>query len=254
MKHKYRTRVQGESLQERIRELEFKIPEHVVLPLYFGIVAFFAWLASIGWMVFNYISAIGLTIIFIVLSIRCFVKVKELRKSLKFCRKGLEGERFVGETLNRLNSESTFVFHDIPGNHFNVDHIIVSTRGIFAIETKHFDREICNEFFYDGSMIYRVMKNGRKFPCPKLLPQIDGEARFIQQEIERRAEIRLPVIKVGILIGAYITCSENFKDYWLLNDVAFVKAFNRQREMFDDSVAKLVASHIREMVKIDVDE
>ena len=254
MKHKYRTRVQGESLQEKIRDLEFKISEQFLLPVYFGVVAILAWLASIGWMVFNYISAIVLTFIFIVLSVRCFVKVKELRKSLKSYRKGLEGERFVGETLNRLNSESTFVFHDIPGNHFNVDHIIVSTRGIFAIETKHFNREKGKDFFYDGSMIYRVMKNGKKFPCPELLPQIDGEARFIQQEIERRAEIKLPVIKVGILIGAYITCSENFKDYWLLNDVAFVKIFNQQREMFDDSVAKLVASHIREMVKIDVDE
>lgn len=190
----------------------------------------------------------------LVLAIRGYFKIKKTRQALKRYRKGLEGERLVGETLNRLSNESTFVFHDIPGNSFNVDHIIVSTRGIFVIETKLFNREICNEFIYDGSMIYRVMKNGRKFPCPKLLPQMDGGARFIQQEIECRAEIRLPVIKVAILIGAYITYSENFKDYWLLNETAFVKVFNQQKEIFDGSVAKLVASHIREMVKIDVDE
>ena len=198
MKHKYRTRIQGESLQEKIRDLEFKIPEQVVLPLYFGVVAIFAWLASIGWMVFNYISAIGLTIIFIVLSIRCYFKVKKLRRTLKFYRKGLEGERLVGETLNQLSNESTFVFHDIPGERFNVDHIIVSTRGIFVIETKHFNRELCHEFFYDGTMIYRIMKDGRRFPCPKLLPQIDGEARFIEQEIEHRTDMKLPIIKVAI--------------------------------------------------------
>jgi len=254
MKHKYRTRVQGESLQEKIRDLEFKIPEQVVLPLYFGVVAIFAWLISAGLINFSYPSAIVVTVIFVVLSIRCYVKVKKLRRTLRFYRKGLEGERLVGETLNRLSNESTFVFHDIPGNRFNVDHIIVSTRGIFVIETKHFNREICNEFFYDGSMIYRVMKDGRKFPCPKLLPQIDGEARFIEQEIEHRTEMKLPIVKVAILIGSYIGGTENFKDYWLLNESSFVTAFRQAKEIYDDSVVKLVATHIRTMVEIDVDE
>ena len=254
MNHKYRTRVQGESLQEKIRDYEFKVMEQVMLPAIYAVLAVLAWLLYITSYQMNFPAAVLMSVIAVVLIIRGYFKIKKTRWVLKRYRKGLEGERLVGETLNRLSNESTFVFHDIPGNRFNVDHIIVSTRGIFAIETKHFNREICNEFFYDGLMIYRVMKNGRKFPCPKLLPQIDGEARFIQQEIERRAEIKLPVIKVGILIGAYITCSENFKDYWLLNDVAFVKIFNQQKEIFDSSVAKLVASHIREMVKIDVDE
>lgn len=254
MKHKYRTRVQGESLQEKIRDYEFKITEQFMLPVFFSAMTLFLWFVYLFSLPINLYSVIGFSIITVVFIIRAYFKVKQTRWILKRYRKGLEGERLVGETLNQLSNESTFVFHDIPGERFNVDHIIVSTRGIFVIETKHFNRELCHEFFYDGLMIYRILKNGRKFPCPKLLPQIDGEARFIQQEIERRTEIKLPVIKVAILIGAYITSSENFKDYWLLNETAFVKVFNQQKEMFDDSVAKLVASHIREMVKIDVDE
>ena len=254
MKHKYRTRVQGESLQEKIRDYEFKITEQFMLPVFFSAMTLFLWFVYLFSLPINLYSVIGFSIITVVFIIRAYFKVKQTRWILKRYRKGLEGEWLVGETLNQLSNESTFVFHDIPGERFNVDHIIVSTRGIFVIETKHFNRELCHEFFYDGLMIYRILKNGRKFPCPKLLPQIDGEARFIQQEIERRTEIKLPVIKVAILIGAYITSSENFKDYWLLNETAFVKVFNQQKEMFDDSVAKLVASHIREMVKIDVDE
>lgn len=253
MKHKYRTRVQGESLQGKIREYEFRIYEEFIYPVYFGVTSLFAWLISVGWMVFNYLTAVLFTLITLVMAIRCYKRVKKLRSTLDKYRKGLEGERLVGETLNQLSNESTFVFHDIPGERFNVDHIIVSTRGIFVIETKHFNRENCHEFFYDGSMVYRQLKDGKRYPCPKLLPQIDGEARFIQQEIEKRAEIKLPVIKVGILIGSYVHSTENFKDYWLLNESAFVTAFNQQKEIFDDSVAKLVAMHIREMVKIDVD-
>ena len=103
-------------------------------------------------------------------------------------------------------------------------------------------------------MIYRVMKDGRKFLCPKLLPQIDGEARFIEHEIERRTDTKLPVVKVAILIGSYINSTENFKDYWLLNESSFVTAFKQSKEIYDASVVKLVATHIREMVKVDVDE
>ena len=99
-----------------------------------------------------------------------------------YVRKGrwpsLWGERLVGETLNQLSGDTTYVFHDIPGERFNVDHIIVSTRGVYVIETKHFDRNLCHEFFFDGSMVYRLLKNGKRFPCPKLLPQINGEALF----------------------------------------------------------------------------
>ena len=254
MKHKYRTRVQGESLQEKIRDNEFKVMEQVMLPAIYVVLAVLAWLIYITSFQMNFPAAVFMSVIAVVLIIRGYFKVKKTRWVLKRYRKGLEGERLVGETLNRLSNESTFVFHDIPGNRFNVDHIIVSTRGIFVIETKHFNREICSKFFYDGLMIYRVMKDGRKFPCPKLLPQIDGEARFIEQEIEHRTDMKLPIIKVAILIGSYIDGTENFKDYWLLNESSFVTAFCQQKECLDDSVVKLVATHIRTMVEIDVDE
>ena len=254
MNHKYRTRVQGESLQEKIRDYEFKVMEYMLLPAFYAGITLFVWYIYLAAVKIDLFCAVALSIITLVFVIRGFFKVKKTRLMLKRYRKGLEGERLVGESLNRLSNESTYVFHDIPGERFNVDHIIVSTRGIFVIETKHFNRNQCQEFYYDGSMIYRVMKDGRKFLCPKLLPQIDGEARFIEHEIERRTDTKLPVIKVAILIGSYINSTENFKDYWLLNESSFVSAFQRSKEIYDASVVKLVATHIREMVKVDVDE
>ena len=82
---------------------------------------------------------------------------------------------------------------------------------------------------------------------------MDGEASYIQQEIEKRAEIKLPVTKVAVIVGSYIEGAENFKEYWLLNERSFITAFKKSHEVYDDSLVKLVAQHIREMVKIDVD-
>lgn len=255
MIHKYRTRVQGESLQSKIRELELDVLEYFWFPTCFTVITIFAWMAYAGVTSLDLPFAIAISLVTLYLIARAFFNVRKLLRKIRAYRKGLEGERLVGETINQLSDNvSTFVFHDIPGERFNVDHIIVSTRGIFVIETKHFDRTKCHEFFFDGNMVYRQMKDGRRFPCPKLLPQMDGEARFIQSEIEKRAEIKLPVTKVAILVGSYVHSDDNFKEYWLLNDAAFITAFNKCPEVFDDSIAKHVANHIREMVKIDVDE
>lgn len=266
MNHHYRTRVQGESLQEKIRDIEFDIYEVLMFPALFLLVTVFIWLfcLDLKWVQFNTATAVTFTIITVFLCVRAYLKVKNLRKTLKNYRKGLEGERLVGEVLNKLSNESTYVFHDIPGDRFNVDHIIVSTRGVFVVETKHFDRSKCHEFTFDGNMVYRQMKDGTKYLCPKLLPQMDGEAQFIQKEIENRTEMKIPVIKVAVLIGCFIhtpaenepnQCMKNyFSKYWIVNEKLLSSMFLEEKEIYDDSVVKLVATHIKEWTKIDVDE
>ena len=263
MEHRYRTRVQGESLQNKIREVEGSFWEIVLSPIYFGIFAIFSWIATFGLVVLNWISAVVFTLLTVVLGVRSYKKFQKAKDDLGKYRKGLEGERFVGEMLNRMSSSSTCVFHDIPGERFNVDHIIVSTRGVFAIETKHFDRTKGHEFYFDGNMIQRKMPNGKIILCPKLLPQMDGVARFIHDEIKCRTTMDIPVIKVAIIIGCYIhTPAENdadksikryFDKYWITNEKLFEKMFMEEKEIYDDSVVKLISTHINEFVKIDID-
>ena len=266
MNHHYRTRIQGEGLQEKIRDIEFSIYETIMIPAFFVMLTILLWLfcLDIKWLKFDIATAIIYTIITIILIIRAFRKAKNLRKSLNNYRKGLEGERLVGEVINKLSNDKTYVFHDIPGDRFNVDHIIVSTRGVFVVETKHFDRSKCHEFTFDGNMVYRLMKDGTRYLCPKLLPQMDGEAKFIQNEIESRTEIKIPVIKVAVLIGCFIhTPAENepdqnmkkyFSKYWIVNEKLLSSMFLQEKEVYDDSVVKFIASHIKELVKIDIDK
>jgi len=51
-------------------------------------------------------------------------------------RLGLDGERAVGEELNQLMLRGCRVFHDVPGEPFNVDHVVVGPAGVWAVETK----------------------------------------------------------------------------------------------------------------------
>jgi len=62
-----------------------------------------------------------------------------LKTAIKFgnYNLGFHGERVVGEYLNRLMLEGCEVFHDLQaGAKWNIDHVIVSPRGVFAVETK----------------------------------------------------------------------------------------------------------------------
>jgi hypothetical protein len=51
-------------------------------------------------------------------------------------RLGFEGERFVGEELCRLIAHKFEIYHDVPFDGFNLDHVLVGPRGVFVVETK----------------------------------------------------------------------------------------------------------------------
>lgn len=49
---------------------------------------------------------------------------------------GLDCERAVGQELNQLMLDGYRIFHDVPADNFNIDHVVVGSNGVFAIETK----------------------------------------------------------------------------------------------------------------------
>jgi hypothetical protein len=51
-------------------------------------------------------------------------------------RLGFDGERFVGEELSRLIAHGYEVYHDVPFDGFNIDHVLVGPGGVFSVETK----------------------------------------------------------------------------------------------------------------------
>ena len=59
--------------------------------------------------------------------------------------KGFEGEEQIGEILNELSQlDEFFVLHDrkIPNSRANIDHIVISNRGVFIIDTKNYSGSI----------------------------------------------------------------------------------------------------------------
>ena len=84
------------------------------------------------------------------------VRLFKLLRSRANYRLGFEGERFVGEELSRLMMLGFEIYHDVPFDGFNMDHVLVGPRGVFVVETKT-RRKPVNEV---GKKEYRVQFDG----------------------------------------------------------------------------------------------
>ena len=76
-------------------------------------------------------------VLFIAGMIRKMVKAGEQIDKL---RAGFDAELAVGQELDQLMRSGAVVYHDFPADGFNIDHIVISPQGVFAIETKGYTK------------------------------------------------------------------------------------------------------------------
>jgi hypothetical protein len=75
---------------------------------------------------------------------------------------GFDGERFVGEELSQLIALQYQVYHDLPFEGFNIDHVLVGPGGVFVVETKA-RRKLMNG---GGKKEFRVTFDGQMLHWP----------------------------------------------------------------------------------------
>ncbi len=63
----------------------------------------------------------------------CIFRIAGCKKRLRSLKLGRDGERAVGQYLELLREKGYRIFHDLIGENFNLDHVIVSNHGILVI-------------------------------------------------------------------------------------------------------------------------
>lgn len=126
----------GESLRKKLEELNEQFDEKfaVAFMLCIGAATFAGAVVAFG-------KAepllLGFSALVAILAAAFAAKsLSRIQRQLWDYRLGFDGERAVGETLNRLIADGFEIFHDMPFEGFNIDHIIVGPPGVFAVETK----------------------------------------------------------------------------------------------------------------------
>lgn len=131
-------RVRIEAIQDEMMSMAFPFAGGLILPVVTPLIAQGrSWEVQVA--IWCLMAAVGYGF-----ALCQWTKLKNLREELRNHRLGFDGERYVAEKLSALTAEGYLVFHDfvfdmLPSGKnkaFNIDHIVVGTRGVFAIETK----------------------------------------------------------------------------------------------------------------------
>lgn len=106
---------------------------------------------------------------------------------------GIEGEKAVAEALEQLD-DSYYLINDImAGAMRNIDHVLMSTKGIFIIETKNYTGDVrC-----DGN---RWRKKGRRrlYEIPSVSKQANFNAHYLSNLIRRKLNLSIQVMPICV--------------------------------------------------------
>lgn len=128
-------RAPGESLSGLIEKLSEDIDSYLVVSTVIPLMCFSTYLSTY-YLGDTKISCVPLLIVGVASTAFCWVKIATLIKMRGALSLGLDCERAVGQELNQLMLDGFRVYHDFPAENFNIDHIVIGSNGVFAVETK----------------------------------------------------------------------------------------------------------------------
>jgi hypothetical protein len=172
-------------------------------------------------------------------------KVVAARRKIRRLRLGRDGERAVAECLDLVRHDGAWVIHDLPGSGFNVDHVVVGTQGVFAIETKTWSKPASGDarIQFDGSNL--VVAGTR--PSRDPVAQARAQAAWVAQTLEERIGRRFPVRPVVVFPGWFVERAPNpvARDVWVLEPKELRGWLAREPHLIPSRDVALIRSQLK---------
>ena len=132
-------------------------------------------------------------------------KVIKVHHEKRVVRLAYEGKLVVGQALEQLRRDGFHVFHDFPTDTFNIDHIVVGSKGVFAVKTMAQSRPVAKNSVedatveYDGRMLY--------FPTAddiQTIEQANSQAAWLSDWLEKVIAEPIAVRAIVALPGWFV--------------------------------------------------
>jgi hypothetical protein len=239
-------RLPGQSLQEERDKLyEDKIEQPALFVALLFVIMVLEWWRSYSGMK---PSPALFTLVF-VLALGFFAwRVWRLRPKLRALRQGLEGERVVGQFLERLREQGYQVFHDLIGEGFNVDHVAVGPAGVFTIETKTWSKPARGEplLEFDGERLVAAGYEPERDP----IVQAKAQASWLQRLVEETAGRRVRVRPVVVFPGWFVKQSKgSTREVWVLEPKALPGFLAHEAVVLPPDDVKLISFHLSRFIR-----
>lgn len=238
----------GQSLDEKLDKI---IIEDVVSYYYLGI-GFLLW-AGYEWLQYYFKSPpnpVLPTIIAMVATPYCAYKLIKIYKETRLIIQGREGERAVGQYLESLRADGCVVFHDIIAENFNLDHVIVSKKGIYVIETKTYSKPEKGEakILFDGEKL-SIQGSGR-YNQPVI--QVSSASTWLKNTLKTSTGKTFVVKPVILFPGWFVESTEQGKksSTWVLNPKALPAYIKNQPEIISQEDVQMAVFHLCRYIRV----
>lgn len=178
-----------------------------------------------------------------------FFVIRHQVRRLKLAR---DGEQVVGQYLETLRANGYRVLHDLIGNHFNVDHVVIGRAGIFSVETKTYRKPAKGkaEIIYDGEKVTVAGQTPDRDP----LTQGKAQAHWLQTVLLESTGRRFMVKSVVLYPGWFVKTTVKLRDeaVWVLNPKALPSFLAHQAAQLSEEEAQMATYHLSRFMRATV--
>jgi hypothetical protein len=177
------------------------------------------------------------------------IRVNRMRPKIRALRLGMDGEKVVGQFLEELRASGATVFHDICAKNFNADHVVVSPKGIFVIETK--TRSKPNgagaTVRYDGNKLF---VNGN-VPSREPIKQVQAISAWVQELLKKSTGKTFPVRPVVLFPGWYVEPENAHAQdkVWVLNPKCLLSFIQNEKVDLSPEDVNLISFHLSRYIQ-----
>jgi len=176
----------------------------------------------------------------------------KLQPKIANLRLGIQGERAVAAYLEELREDGAKVFHDIPGNGFNIDHVVVHSTGVYVIETKMISKRGKGQekVRWDGESI----TVGGRTPDRDPIQQVRSARRWLAEIVKKSTGKHVQFREVILYPEWFVerVHRQRPNDLWVLNPKALRTYISNSSPVISDDDVRLVAFHLDRFIRAEV--
>lgn len=239
-------RLPGQSIAEEREDLvEDSVGQPLTLALFFVLIAAMEWWRLYSGMKPNPILFTGAAVLMVFYAaFRIWRAIPKLRN----LRLALEGERAVGQFLERLREEGYQVFHDVVGDGFNVDHVLIGPSGVFTVETKTWSkpRSGRSEITVQGE----TLRIGTVEPDRDPVVQAKAQAGWLRSLLAESTGKQFRVRPVIVFPGWFVSSPPGaMRDVWILEPKALPSFLVNEPSSLSREDVKLASFHLSRFIR-----
>lgn len=179
-------------------------------------------------------------------------RLVRVRARVRLLKLGRDGELAVGQFLEGLRVAGARVFHDIPGEDFNLDHVVLSTHGCYVVETKTRRKPV------RGDARVMLSENGvciaGQPPERNPIVQARAGATWLAKLLEESTGKRFPVRGVVVFPGWWVEPMDaqwkrDAGKPWVLEPKGLPAFIENEPETITESDVALAAFHLSRYVR-----